>query len=88
MPLAHYAGIYRDATYGDLVVTLENETLRARFGPAFVGRLEPVQFDAFRAVWDNPARETNYLNVTIDVTRRAAEADLYLWVPAHFTRVP
>ncbi len=88
MPLAHYAGIYRDATYGDLVVTLENETLRARFGPAFVGRLEPVQFDAFRAVWDNPARETNYLNFTIDVTRRAAEADLYLWVPAHFTRVP
>ena len=88
LPLAHYAGTYRDATYGDLVVTLENGTLRARFGPAFVGRLEPVQFDAFRAVWDNPARETNYLNFTIDVTRRAAEADLYLWVPAHFTRVP
>ena len=33
------------------------------------------------------ARDTNYLNFTIDVTRRAAEADLYLWVPAHFARV-
>ncbi|MDX2060341.1 MAG: serine hydrolase [Gemmatimonadales bacterium] len=88
LPLAQYAGTYRDETYGDLVVTHENGVLRARFGPAFEGRLEHVQFDAFRAVWDNPARGANYLNFTIDVTRRAAEADLYLWIPAHFRRVP
>ena len=88
LPLAAYVGTYREATYGDLVITIENGILRARFGPEFAGRLEHVQFDTFRAVWDNPARETNYLNFTIDVTRRAAEADLYLWVPAHFKRVP
>ncbi len=88
LPLAGYAGTYREPTYGDLVVTIENGILRARFGPEFTGRLEHLQFDTFRAVWDNPARETNYLNFTIDVTRRVAEADLYLWVPAHFTRVP
>ena len=73
---------------GDLVISVVNDTLRARFGPEFVGRLEPVQFDTFRAVWDNPARGTNYLNFTIDLMRRAGTADLYLWVPAHFTRVP
>ena len=88
LPLAGYVGTYREPTYGDLSVTMENGVLRARFGPEFVGRLEHLQFDTFRAVWDNPARETNYLNFTIDVTRRAAEADLYLWAPAHFKRVP
>ena len=88
LPLAGYVGTYREPTYGDLSVTMENRVLRARFGPEFVGRLGHLQFDTFRAVWDNPARETNYLNFTIDVTRRAAEADLYLWAPAHFKRVP
>jgi hypothetical protein len=88
LPLTGYVGTYRQPTYGDLVVTVENGILRTRFGPEFVGPLEHLQFDTFRAVWDNPARETNYLNFTIDVTRRAALADLYLWVTAHFTRVP
>jgi CubicO group peptidase (beta-lactamase class C family) len=53
LPLARYAGTYRDAWYGDVVVTLENQALVLRFGhtPALVGDLEHWQHDTFVARW-------------------------------------
>src|SRR5437870_8163452 len=42
LPLARYAGSYRDDLYGDATVAFENGRLVLRFGrsPAFVGDLE------------------------------------------------
>ncbi|MFN0177777.1 MAG: serine hydrolase [Gemmatimonadales bacterium] len=87
LELARYVGTYRHDAWGDAVVTLENGKLALRYGTEFVGELEHVQHDAFRANWRNPARGRDYLNFTIDVTRQAAALDLYLWVTAHFTKV-
>ncbi|MEO7962736.1 MAG: DUF3471 domain-containing protein, partial [Gemmatimonadaceae bacterium] len=88
LALERYVGTYRHPAWGDLTITLEGKTLVARYGTEFVGPLEHVQFDTFRAVWNNPARGSDFLNFTIDVTRQAARADLYLWVTATFDRVP
>jgi hypothetical protein len=87
VPLERYVGTYRHPAWGDLTVTLENGKLVARYGTEFIGPLEHVQYDAFRAKWQNPARGSDYLNFTIDVFRQVAKVDLYLWVTATFDRV-
>ena len=69
-------------------MSLENGRLRLRYGTQFDGLLEHVQYDTFRARWDNPARGTDYLNFTIDVRHQATKLDLYLWLVASFDRVP
>jgi len=50
LPLAAYAGRYRDAWYGDIVVSMQRETLRIDFVPTpqFSSVLEPWGTDAFR----------------------------------------
>jgi CubicO group peptidase (beta-lactamase class C family) len=87
VPLERYVGTYRHPAWGDLTVTLENGKLVARYGTEFIGPLDHVQYDAFRAKWQNPARGSDYLNFTIDVFRQVAKVDLYLWVTATFDRV-
>jgi CubicO group peptidase (beta-lactamase class C family) len=56
LPLARYAGTYRDAWYGDITVALESGKLVMRFGhtPALSGELEPWQHDTFVARWKDP----------------------------------
>lgn len=51
LPLAAYAGTYRDAWYGDVTLTLEGERLVIRFSatPSLVGDLEHFQHDTFIA---------------------------------------
>jgi hypothetical protein len=53
LPLAKYAGTYRDAWYGDITVALESGKLVMRFGhtPSLTGDLEPWQHDTFVARW-------------------------------------
>jgi hypothetical protein len=53
LPLAAYAGTYRDAWYGDVVIVVEGEKLVIRFTktPALVGSLEHWQYDTFVARW-------------------------------------
>ncbi len=87
LPLERYVGRYRHPAWGDLVVRLEGGKLVAEYGTEFVGELEHVQFDSWRARWRNPARGADYLNFTIDARREAARVDLYLWVTATFDRV-
>ena len=55
LPIAAYAGTYRDAWYGDVVVTHSGEGLRIRFAhtPLLQGRLEHWQHDTFLARWDD-----------------------------------
>ena len=54
-PLPVYAGIYRDAWYGDVEIASRGEGLTIRFTktPALAGRLEHWQQDTFVAKWDD-----------------------------------
>jgi CubicO group peptidase (beta-lactamase class C family) len=56
LPLASYAGTYRDKLYGDLTVTLENGKLVLRFAhtKSFTADLEPWHYDTFRTHWRDP----------------------------------
>lgn len=53
LPLAGYAGTYRDAWYGDVTLAEEQGHLVIRFvpAPAFTGDLEHWQYDTFRVHW-------------------------------------
>jgi CubicO group peptidase (beta-lactamase class C family) len=53
LPLEQYAGTYRDAMYGDVVITHEGGVLRVDAGQGFQGTLEHWHFDTFRAVWQD-----------------------------------
>jgi CubicO group peptidase (beta-lactamase class C family) len=62
LPLARYAGTYRDAWYGEVTITEQGGTLRIAFlhTPELVGVLEHWQYDTFVARWDgreNMSRE-------------------------------
>jgi hypothetical protein len=54
-PLPVYAGIYRDAWYGDVEIASRGDGLMIRFTktPALAGRLEHWQQDTFVAKWDD-----------------------------------
>ena len=53
LPLAKYAGTYRDAWYGDITIVEEGGKLVMRFShtPSLVGDLEHWQHDTFVARW-------------------------------------
>jgi CubicO group peptidase (beta-lactamase class C family) len=53
LPLARYAGPYRDAWYGDVTIVMEGERLVLRFSrsPALTGDLEHWHYDTFVARW-------------------------------------
>jgi len=53
LPPAAYAGAYRDAWYGDILLAEEQGRLVIRFGrsPAFTGDLEHWHYDTFRVHW-------------------------------------
>ncbi len=53
LPLAKYAGVYRDAWYGDVSIRAEEGALRLRFSrtPMLVGDLEHWQDDTFVVLW-------------------------------------
>jgi CubicO group peptidase (beta-lactamase class C family) len=51
--LAAYAGSYSDAMYGDVLVSMQDDTLQFEFEPTplFQGTLEHWHFDTFRLHW-------------------------------------
>jgi CubicO group peptidase (beta-lactamase class C family) len=55
LPLSQYAGRYRDAWYGDVLIEEYGGKLGIRFthSPSLVGELEPWQYDTFVARWKN-----------------------------------
>ena len=55
LPLAGYAGTYRDPWYGDVIVSREGGKLRMRFSrtPQLVGTMTPWQNDTFTVRWDD-----------------------------------
>ena len=67
LPLARYAGPYRDDLYGDASVALEDGRLVLRFSrsPAFVGDLEHWQYDTFIARWRTKHLEDAYVTFAL-----------------------
>jgi CubicO group peptidase (beta-lactamase class C family) len=61
LPLAKYAGTYRDGWYGDVVVEETNGTLTMRFthSPALTGPLEHFQYDTFIARWIDRSQDAD-----------------------------
>ena len=55
LPLAKYAGTYRDPWYGDVIVSSEGGKLRMRFSKTaqLVGTMTPWQHDSFVVRWDD-----------------------------------
>lgn len=81
LPLARYAGTYRDAWYGDITIAFENGKLVMRFShtPSLSGDLEHFQHDTFIARWrDRELRADAYVTFalkpdgTIDQAKMAA----------------
>ena len=69
LPLAAYAGTYRDAWYGDVTITSEAGSLVIRFSktPALVGDLEHFGYDTFIARWrDRTLRADAYVTFDLD----------------------
>ena len=69
LALAKYAGTYRDAWYGDIVIAEETGTLVMRFShtPALTGELEHWQHDTFIARWrDRELRADAYVTFALN----------------------
>lgn len=49
---AQYAGTYRHATYGDVIITVSGDSLHAKFGSAYDGAPTHWQYDTFRVRWN------------------------------------
>jgi CubicO group peptidase (beta-lactamase class C family) len=68
LPLAKYAGAYRDAWYGDISITLENGKLVMWFShtPSLTGDLDHFQYDTFIARWrDRELRADAYVTFAL-----------------------
>ena len=68
LPLAQYAGTYRDRWYGDITIALENGALVMRFShsPSLSGPLEHWQHDTFVARWrDRELRADAYVTFAL-----------------------
>jgi CubicO group peptidase (beta-lactamase class C family) len=70
LPLAQYAGTYRDPWYGDVIISHENGKLRLRFSKTaqLVGTMTPWQHDTFTVRWDDRALNADaFVNFSMDV---------------------
>ena len=72
LPLAKYAGTYRDAWYGDITIAEEGGKLVMRFShtPLLVGDLEHWQHDTFIVRWrDRELRADAYVTFALNPGR-------------------
>ena len=60
--LDKFAGTYADPLRGEIVVTMEGDRLKVRYGSGFSGSLEHWHQNTFRAVWEAGWRGTGLLN--------------------------
>jgi len=84
LPLAKYAGTYRDAWYGDVEILHEGGKLVIRFTktPSLIGDLEHWQYDSFIVRWrDRDLRADAYVTFqlgpdgSVDRVKLAPESD-------------
>ncbi|OOG61157.1 serine hydrolase [Rhodanobacter sp. B05] len=70
LPLADYAGTYRDPWYGDVVITSEHGKLRLRFSKTkqLIGTLTPWQHDSFTVRWDDRSLDADaFVDFALDM---------------------
>src|SRR5581483_11506275 len=67
LPLASYAGVYRDAWYGTMTIRPKGDGLSIQFDhtPAMHGSLEHVQHDTFRTRFDDRNLEDTYVTFSL-----------------------
>jgi CubicO group peptidase (beta-lactamase class C family) len=85
LPLAAYAGTYRDEWYGDVTVTLEDGRLVMRFThtPSLVADLEGWQHDTFVARWrDRELRADAFVSFALDPEGRIDQVKMRAVSPA------
>ena len=68
LALDRYAATYSDPLFGEIVVSVDGGTLRARYGTAYTGVLEHWHFDSFRARWDAAWRGTALVTFVLDAS--------------------
>jgi hypothetical protein len=79
LPLAGYAGTYRDVWYGDVSVARERDTLRMTFSrtPSLTGTLSHWQHDTFIVRWDERWLNADaFVNFTLDADGKVREAGI------------
>jgi hypothetical protein len=61
LPLAKYAGRYRDPWYGDVTIEEKDGKLRMRFthSPQLEGPMEHFQYDTFIARWTDRSQDAD-----------------------------
>jgi CubicO group peptidase (beta-lactamase class C family) len=82
LPLARYAGTYRDAWYGDVVIAPTARGLQVQFAKTaqLLGDLEPWQHDTFLVRWrDRGLNADAFLTFSLDPDGKIVEARI---VPA------
>jgi CubicO group peptidase (beta-lactamase class C family) len=70
LPLAGYAGTYRDPWYGDVVISDENGKLRLRFSKTdqLIGTMTPWQHDSFTVRWDDRSLDADaFVDFSLDM---------------------
>jgi len=85
LPLEKYAGMYRDAWYGDITIVNEGGRLVIRFGhsPALVGDLVHWQHDTFVARWrDRELRADAYVTFALKPDGSIEQAKMAAVSPA------
>ncbi|WP_430389288.1 serine hydrolase [Dyella sp. 20L07] len=76
LPLAGYAGSFRDPWYGDIVVSQQGGKLRLTFTKTaqLVGTMEPWQHDTFIVRWDDRALNADaFVSYSLDADGKVRE---------------
>ncbi len=79
LPLAGYAGTYRDPWYGDISIGEENGKLRLKFSrtPSLVGTLSHWQHDTFIVRWDERWLNADaFVTFALDADGKVREAGM------------
>lgn len=78
LPMAGYAGTYRDPWYGTVTVLESAGALRIRFDrtPGMEGALEPVADDTFRTHWTDRSTEDAYVKFEVGKHGKVTRASM------------
>jgi CubicO group peptidase (beta-lactamase class C family) len=77
LPIAEYAGMYVDSTYGNVEITVRDSTLSARFEKFDIGELVHTTYDSFRSRKENPRERFTELTFVPDGTGHVASLQAF-----------
>jgi CubicO group peptidase (beta-lactamase class C family) len=83
LPVARFAGTYREPLHGDVQVTADRDGLRLEYGSAFVGALDHWHYNTFRAKWNAAWRAPELVNFVLDADGQPSTLEM---LGARFSR--